>query len=245
MQECMRESEIRNSEMTAHPQARAHNNERSVPNHDGGCGSKRRKDWDTEQPTIQNTACASDVRDTQHAFKRVKTGRDSSQPLGSGRLHPSVDNEGKVITEEGDEGIEETIPVSENRERRPSSPQPILEDFEKFQEMVAKHNSLRDMAGRELRERYAPAPRDAGPVTPTAPQSDEYDSLSNNDMQQLNMSSSTVEDEHTHHSRHYPGKLDTTAASQESFDGEWLDNIDPALWPDGNPAIHNPGSGSL
>jgi hypothetical protein len=146
--------------------------------------------------------------------------------------------------EEDDDGTEETIPVPENRERRSSSPQPILEDFDTFQVIVAKHNSLRDKARRELRERYAPVPRDAGPVTPTAPQSDEHDSLSNNDMQQLNMSSSTV-DEHIHHSPHYPGKLDTTAASLESFNGEWLNDIDLALWPDGDPAIHNPGSGSF
>ncbi|KAH7187886.1 hypothetical protein BKA60DRAFT_580862 [Fusarium oxysporum] len=236
MQECMRASEIRNSEMTAHHQDRAHNNEGSVPNHNG-CGSKRRKHWDTKKTTLQNTACASDVRDTQYAFKRVKTGRDFSQPLETGRLHPSVDNEGKVITEEGDEGTEETIPVSENRERRPSSPQPILEDFEKFQEIVAKHNSLRDMARREIQKRYAPATQDAGPATPTAPQSDEYDSLSNNDMQQLNMPSSTVDDKHTHHSPHYPGKLNTTSASQESFEGEWLDDIDPELWPDGKTTV--------
>ncbi|EWZ79058.1 hypothetical protein FOWG_16776 [Fusarium oxysporum f. sp. lycopersici MN25] len=244
MQECMRASEIRNSEMTAHHQDRAHNNEGSVPNHNG-CKSKRRKHWDTKQTTPQNIACASDVEDTQYAFKRVKTRRDFNQPLEIGRLHPSVDNEGKVITEEGDEATEETTPVSESRERRPSSPQPILEDFEKLQEIVAKHNSLRDMARREIQKRYAPATQDAGPATPTAPQSDEYDSFSSNDMQQLNMPSSTVEDKHAHHSPHYHVKLNTTSASQESFDGEWLDNIDSALWPDGNPAVHNPGSGAL
>ncbi|KAM5528592.1 hypothetical protein FOXYSP1_19073 [Fusarium oxysporum f. sp. phaseoli] len=147
--------------------------------------------------------------------------------------------------EEGDEGTEETTPVPENRERRSSSPQPILEDFDRFQAIVAKHNSLRDKARRELRESYAPALRDAGPVTPTAPQSDEHDFLSNKDMQQLIMSSSTVEDVQTHHSPHYHGNFNTTSASQESFDWEWLDNIDPALWPDDNPAVHNPGSSSL
>jgi hypothetical protein len=55
------------------------------------------------------------------------------------------------------------------------------------------------------------------------------------------MPTSTDENEDIHHSPHYLGKLNTTTASQESFQGEWLDDIDPELWPDGKTTVDDVG----
>ncbi|KAM0294468.1 hypothetical protein ACHAPM_011207 [Fusarium culmorum] len=164
-------------------------------------------------------------------------------------FHPSVEvstvDERRVTAGEGDEGTEERIPVSENAKRRSSSPpQQILNNPALLQEIWAMHCSRRAMARQELQARYAPAAQTGNTVTPTAPQSDKYDTLSYNHVQQSKMPNPMYNEENTTDPRRYPGKLSTPSASQESFDSGWLDNIDPVLGPDGKLTVNDPGSGS-
>jgi hypothetical protein len=113
-----------------------------------------------------------------------------------------------------------------------------------LQMIWAMHCSRRDMALQELQARYAPAAQAGNTVTPTAPQSDKYDTLSYNYVQQSKMPSPTYNEENTTDPSHFPEKLGTPNASEESFDSGWLDNIDPVLGPDGKLMVHDPGSGS-
>ncbi|KAM0364027.1 hypothetical protein ACHAO7_010131 [Fusarium culmorum] len=164
-------------------------------------------------------------------------------------FHPSVEastvDERRATVGEGDEGAEEIIPVSGNAKRRSSSPpQQILNNPALLQEIWAMHCSRRAMALQELQARYAPAAQTGNTVTPTAPQSDKYDNLSYNHVQQSKMPNPTYNEENTINPPHYPGKLSTPSASQESFDNRWLDDIDHVIGPDGKLMVHDPGSGS-
>jgi hypothetical protein len=217
--------------MTAHPEDRAHKSEGRVAPHNEDRGSKKRKHWDAEQPDLQNKAYTSGVRDTPYAFKRVKI--------------PSTVDERRVTVGDGDEGAEERIPVSGNAKRRSSSPpQQILNNPAFLQEVWAIHCSRRAKALQELQARYAPAAPTSNIVAPRAPQSDKYDNLSYNHVQQSKMPSPTYNEENTADPPHYPGKLSTPSDSQESFYSGWLDDIDHVLGPDGKLTVHDPGSGS-